>query len=111
MNRDYKLFIQDVIDSIDKIQEYLKGITEEQFYKDTKLQDAVVRRLEIIGEAVKNIPQVVKKTNKDIPWAQISNYRDFITHSYFVASSRRVWEVATKEISKMKESFQKIKLL
>ena len=111
MNRDYKLFIQDVIDSINKIQEYLKGITEEQFKENIQLQDAVIRRLEIIGEASKNIPRSVKQANKNIPWKDISDYRDFITHSYFEASLRRVWEVVTKEIVKIKENFQKIKLL
>jgi len=111
MKRDYKLFIQDIIDSINQIQEYLKNVTEETFMKDIQLQDAVIRRIEIIGEASKNIPRVVKQANKDIPWIKISNYRDFITHSYFTTSMQRIWAVAKKETQKLKESFQRIKLV
>lgn len=76
-----------------------------------KLQDAVIRRLEIIGEASKHIPTSVKKVNRDIQWSKISLYRDFITHSYFEASIQRIWEVAKKETPELKERFQKIKLL
>lgn len=111
MKRDYKLFIQDIIESINIIQKYVHNITEKQFKKDIKLQDAVIRRLEIIGEASKNIPRAVKEVNKGIPWANISHYRDFIIHSYFEASLQRIWEVATTDITKFKESFENIKLL
>jgi uncharacterized protein with HEPN domain len=79
--------------------------------KNLQLQDAVIRRIEIIGEASKNIPRAVKQANNDIPWAQISNYRDFITHSYFGASMQRIWVIAKKESPQLKESFQRIKLL
>ena len=111
MKRDYKLYIQDIIDSISLIQWYLQNINEEQFIKDVKLQDAVIRRLEIIGEASRNIPLSLKVKNKEIPWAKISLYRDFIVHSYFSASLQRIWEVAKKEMIPLKESFQKIKLV
>ena len=111
MKRDYKLFIDDVINSINIIEKYLRDVSEEQFMKDEKLQDAVIRRLEIIGEASKNIPTVVKQANKEISWTKISGYRDFITHSYFETSLQRVWEVATRELPKLRESFKKIKLV
>lgn len=110
MKREYKLFIKDIIESINKIQEYLKGITEEQFKKDIKLQDAVIRRIEIIGEATKNIPTSVKQANKDIPWIQMSNYRNFIIHSYFETSLQRIWGVAKDDIAKIKEALQKVSL-
>lgn len=75
------------------------------------MQDAVIRRLEIIGEASKNIPRAVKQVNKNIPWIEISGYRDFIVHSYFEASLSRIWKVATAELQNIKENLQKIKLL
>ena len=111
MKRDYKLFIQDVIESINTIEEYLRGMTKEEFIKNREKQDAVIRILEIIGEASKNIPRSVKEVNKNISWAKISLYRDFITHSYFEASLERVWEVATKELPTLREDFKSIKLL
>jgi len=60
MKRDYRLYINDIKESITKIQEYLMNVSEEQFKADVKLQDAVIRRLEIIGEASRNIPRVLK---------------------------------------------------
>lgn len=60
MKRDYKLYIKDIIDSISKIQKYIFNINLEQFKKDERLQDAVIRRIEIIGEAIKNIPPSVR---------------------------------------------------
>ncbi len=111
MKRSYKLYLNDIIESIAKIEKYLRGISEEQFNSDEKLQDAVIRRLEIIGEASRNIPRAIKETNRDIPWTKISNYRDFITHSYFEASLQRIWAVAKNETPELKKLFIKIKLL
>lgn len=91
MNRDYKLFIKDIQESIKQIEEYTKNISEEQFKRDLKIQDAVIRRLEIIGEASKKIPKSVKEANKEINWNEFSEFRNFITHSYFNASIARVW--------------------
>ena len=86
-------------------------LQKDQFYKDVKLQDAVIRRIEIIGEAVKNIPRIVKQNNRDIQWEQISNYRDFITHSYFESSMQRIWAVAKKETPELKEKIKNIKFV
>ncbi len=61
----------------------MKDISEEEFKKDKKLQDAVIRRLEVIGEAVRNIPRALKEKNKHVPWFDMAQFRDFIVHSYF----------------------------
>ena len=83
MNRDYKLFIEDIKKSIEQIEKYVRDISEEGFKRDLKIQDAVIRRLEIIGEASKKIPKSVRNVNKHINWEALSRYRDFIVHSYF----------------------------
>lgn len=111
MERDYKLFIKDILESIGLIQNYIEGISEEGFYQDTKLQDAVIRRLEIIGEASSRIPRAVKQLNKNIDWESISNYRNFIVHSYFIASSKRIWRVVSEELDNLKNQIKQIKLL
>src|SRR3989339_320475 len=98
MKRDYKLYINDIRDSIRRIEEYLKNVSEEEFRKDVKLQDAVIRRLEIIGESSRNIPRALKEKNKQVPWFKMAQYRDFIVHSYFEASLRRIWISATTEL-------------
>ena len=108
MKRDYKFYIQDIINSISQIQEYIKGVSEEQFKRNIQLQDAVIRRIEIIGEAAKNIPPNIRNASKEIPWAQMSNYRDFIIHSYFEASLQRIWKTAVEDLKKIKEVLQKV---
>ncbi len=111
MKRDYRLYLDDIEESVRQIEEYMKGVTEEQFKKDKKLQDAVVRRLEIIGEAGKNIPGAFKEHNKSVPWREISNYRDFIMHSYFEISIQRLWNAATKGIKEIKEGMKNLNLV
>ena len=111
MKRDYKLYINDIKESIKQIEEYLKGVSEEEFTKDKKLQDAVIRRLEIIGEASRNIPRALKEKNKNIPWFEMSQFRDFIVHSYFEASLRRIWIASTTELNEIKEAIKNITLV
>ena len=111
MKRDYKLYLNDIKESISLIEEYLGNISEGEFKKDKKLQDAIIRRLEIIGEASRNIPLPLKRKNKDIPWFEMSQFRDFIVHSYFEASLYRVWNTSTKNIKKIKEALKNLTLV
>ena len=82
MKRNYKLYLNDIKESIAQIEEYIKDVSEENFKKDKKLQDATIRRLEIIGESSRNIPRALKEKNKDVPWFGMSQFRDLISHSY-----------------------------
>ena len=111
MKRDYKLFLNDIRESIKQIEEYLNGVTQEQFMKDKQLQDAVARRLEIMGEAVKNVPRSLKIKNKQVDWFEISRFRDFITQAYYEVSLNRIWETLQKRIPAIKESMKDIKLV
>ncbi|MCA9487487.1 MAG: DUF86 domain-containing protein [Nanoarchaeota archaeon] len=111
MNRNYKLFIDDIRKSIKLIERYTQKISEKNFYKNELLQDALMRRIEIIGEASKRIPNSVRKINPQINWKRISNYRDFIAHSYFEASLKRTWIMIKEEIPELKKNVRKIKLL
>jgi uncharacterized protein with HEPN domain len=89
----------------------LKNVSEQEFMKDNKLQDAVVRRLEIIGEASRNIPRSLKEKNMHVPWAKIEQFRDFIVHSYFEASLRRIWVASTTELKITKDAMKNITLV
>lgn len=111
MKRDYKLFLNDIKESIAQIEEYLDGVSKEQFMEDKKLQDAVARRLEIMGEAVKNIPNSLKIKNKQVDWFEISRFRDFIAHAYYEISLNRIWETLIKRIPQIKESLKNIQLV
>ena len=111
MKRDYKLYLQDIRDCIKHIEAYLQGILEQDFSKNIMLQDAVIRRLEIIGEASSNIPRSLKEKNIHVPWFKMTNYRNFIAHSYFEASLSRVWVTATRELKEIKEAMKNIALM
>ncbi|MGP8023663.1 MAG: DUF86 domain-containing protein [Methanobacterium sp.] len=78
--KDIRVFIEDILESIKKIEEYTDPITDDEFYRNTLIQDAVFRRLTIIGEAVKNIPPEIKNKYTDIPWKKIAGMRDILIH-------------------------------
>ena len=77
------MLVEHVLESIERIEEYTAGVTKEEFLKSTLLQDAVIRRLEVIGEAVKNMPEEIKARYPDVPWRQIASMRDVLIHKYF----------------------------
>ena len=83
MRRDIKLYLEDILESINLINEYVAGFSEEKFLKSQALQDSVIRRLEIIGEAVKNIPAHIKTANEEVDWKLIAGTRDVIAMPIF----------------------------
>ena len=111
MKRDYKLFLNDMKECISAIEEYTKGLSEEGFLRDKKVQDAVIRRIEIIGEATKNIPMSLKEKNKQVPWFKISEFRNLITHFYYQTSLNRIWKAVKEDIPTIKEALSKIVLV
>jgi uncharacterized protein with HEPN domain len=102
MKKDPKIFIEHILESIEAIQEYLKGFSKEK-------QDAVIRRMEIIGEAVKNISDEIKGKYLDIPWRRIAGMRDILIHEYFGVDLELTWEVVRKEMVNLKKEMLKIK--
>jgi len=109
MKRDYKLRIQDILDSIDLIESYIKGKSEDDFYEDFELQDAVMRRLEIIGEATKHIPITVREKYPEIPWKKMAGLRDVAIHDYSDIVTERIWSTIITAIPTTKKLVEKVK--
>jgi uncharacterized protein with HEPN domain len=106
--RNLDLYLDDIQESIEKIEEYTKGITLEKFLKNTQIQDAVLRRLEIIGEAVRNLPDDFKKKHSEIPWNMISGMRNVVAHEYFGVNVKRVWKTIEKDIPELKNKIKNL---
>ena len=110
MKRDMGLFIEDIINSIKNIEEFSKSLDKEKFSKDNLRQSAIIRQLEIIGEAVKNIPNSFRETYPKIAWKDIAGFRDILSHAYFGVNFDRVWKIIEIDLPKLKEEISKIKI-
>lgn len=103
-----EFFLQHIFESIGDIERYTKDLKANDFYKNTQIQDAVIRKLEIIGEAVKNIPKVFKNKHPQIPWQKIAGTRDILIHEYFGVDLNLVWIVVKKELPKLKKEISNL---
>jgi len=101
--RDSKVYIDDIKDALKRIEEYTKGITFASFEKNQMLVDAVIRNLAVIGEAVKNLPQDVKKEFPTIEWKKIAGLRDILVHAYFGINKKIVWDIVETKVPELKQ--------
>jgi uncharacterized protein with HEPN domain len=108
MKRDYTLYLQDILDCIEKIDEFVGDMDYEEFVEDDKTSSAVVRKLEIMGEAAKNIPQELRQNYKEIPWSDIAKMRDKIIHFYFGVDYEIVWKVIKERLPTLKQQIERI---
>ncbi|MBU1252581.1 MAG: DUF86 domain-containing protein [Nanoarchaeota archaeon] len=95
-------------DSIDEIILFLRGVSESSFLKNKEKQNAVIRSLEVIGEAVKNIPSEFLRKYPSVPWSGIAKMRDKIIHHYFGIDIQAVWKVAKKAIPVLDKEIKEI---
>ncbi len=107
-SREWSFRIQDILTAIEKVQHYIKGKTLRQFRKNTLVIDAVVRNLEIVGEASKNIPSAIRRSYPDIPWAEMCGMRDVLIHQYFGVDVKVVWRTAKKSLPTVQKQLQKL---
>ncbi len=110
MIKNPKIFLEHILECIELIEFYTDNKKEEDFIVSLLLQDAVIRRIEIIGEAVKNLPDEVKSKNPHIPWKKIAGMRDLLIHEYFGVDNKLTWSVVRKDIPELKKNIEKILL-
>jgi len=108
VKKEMRVFLEDIKESIDRIEEYTQGMSKEPFMEDIRTQDAVIRRLEIIGEAVRNIPEDFRSKYPDIPWKQIAGLRDVLIHGYFGVNLERVWAVVERDLPDLRPKVSRI---
>ena len=108
MSREYEDYLRDILDAMEKTQEFIKNLTYEQFAEDDKTVFAVVRALEIIGEATKKVADSIRKEYPDVPWQDMAGMRDILIHAYFGVDIRTVWLTVTEKIPHVKPLIQQI---
>jgi len=108
--KDDFIFLEHILESIRNIREFSKGLSKGEFTKSRLKQSAIIRELEIIGEASKNLSENFKKKHKIIEWKIIAGFRDKLIHHYFGIELERIWNVLKKDLPKLKEEIKKIKV-
>lgn len=108
MAKDNQVFIGHIFESIQAIQKYCKEVKKKDFFEDEQLQDSVMRRLEIIGEAVKKISPDFKNRYKEIEWQKIAGMRDVLIHDYFGIDIKLVWNTIKKDLPKLKKQVKEL---
>ena len=104
--RDEQVYLIDILECIARLEEYTNGKTEADFSTDAMLKDAVIRRIEIIGEAMNSIPESFTEQYPEIPWREIVAMRNIIVHEYFGVMDERIWDVIKRDIPKLKEQIE-----
>ena len=102
MPRDYKLYLEDILEAIEKIQAYMQDVSFERLQNNKMLQDAILHNLEIIGEAAKHVPDVLKAKTSETEWRKIAGLRDIIAHEYFGISMEIVWDILQNKLPELR---------
>ena len=106
--RDYGDFVQDILDSINDIGNFIEGMDFEDFIKDKKTIYSVVRAIEIIGEANKNVPEQIRKKYPDVPWKKMAGMRDRLVHGYFGVDLEILWSTAKEDVPQLRIPVSKV---
>ncbi len=104
--RDYRDFLHDILDAITDIESFIDDLSYDEFVTDRKTLNAVIRSIEVIGEAAKNIPDTIKAEYKGLPWKRMAGMRDKLIHGYFGIDTKTLYKAAKDDIPPLKASIQ-----
>lgn len=108
MKRDVSIYLKDILENMERAENFVKDAGYDEFVKDEKMHYAVIRCIEIIGEAAKHMPKNMKEKYPSIPWKDIAGMRDKVIHFYFGVNLESVWETVKEDIPKIKPLFKKV---
>jgi uncharacterized protein with HEPN domain len=108
MKRDISLYLKDILKNMEKAEKFTEDMSYKNFVADEKTKYAILRCIEIMGEAVKGIPESVRKKYAEVPWKDIAGMRDKVIHFYFGIKLKRVWLAVKEDIPKIKHQIKKI---
>ncbi|MGC2063897.1 MAG: DUF86 domain-containing protein [Thermodesulfovibrionales bacterium] len=108
MHRDFRLYLDDILSAISRVREYVHGLDRERFISDSKTVDAVIRNLEIIGEASRKLPDDIKAASAEVEWSKIIAMRNILTHEYFGVNNLLLWDIITNKLGTLESTCQRL---
>ena len=108
MPRDYRVYLDDILASARKTQEYASGLTPDELAADVKTLDAVLYNLQVIGEAAKNVPQDVREKYPDVEWQKMAGLRNILVHEYFGIDVEIIWDVVRNKVPQLRQQVEQI---
>ena len=108
MPRDFEVYLQDILEAIGKVNAYTAGMSRAELEGDPKTVDAVLRNLEVIGEAAKAIPELVRDAHPEIEWRKIGGLRDILIHHYFGINMDIVWDILQNQLDELGEKVRQM---